>query len=76
MKAYCVAEKKQVDFVNKPQIVMTKNGRYALTGKCIKGHKMMKFISKKDLQDGSGLLSMLSLKTPLPKLPILGFILF
>ena len=76
MKAYSVAEKRQVEFANKPEIVITKNGRYALAGKCIKGHKMVKFISKKDLQDGSGLLSMLGLKTPLSKIPILGNILF
>ena len=80
MKSYCVACKNKTEYKEKPIInkTKTKNGkdRYLLVGKCIKGHKMMQYMGNNDVQQGSGLLSSLGLKTPLSKIPILGDILF
>ena len=70
--SYCVKEKKQTGFQGKPTIVRMKNGNYALKGRCPCGTMKYKFISK---QKANGLLSMLGIKTPLAKIPIIGQIL-
>ena len=73
-QSYCVKERKQTGFSGKPTIVQVKPGRFALKGKCAScGITKYKFISK---QTASGLLSMLGIKTPLAKIPIIGDILF
>ena len=70
--SYCVREKKQTGFKNTPTIVQMKNGRYALKGECPCGVMKYKFVSK---QKANGLLSLLGIKTPLAKIPIIGQIL-
>ena len=71
-QSYCLKEKKQTGFQGKPKVVQMKNGRYALMGRCPCGTMKYKFISK---QTASGLLSMLGIKTPLAKIPLIGDIL-
>ena len=70
--SFCLKERKQTGFQGKPTIVRMKNGVYALKGRCPRGVMKYKFLSK---QKASGLLSMLGIKTPLAKIPIIGQIL-
>ena len=73
MKSYCLKCKKYTKNIN-PQVSSTTNGKLMILSKCaICGSKKSKFINK---QEASGLLSKLSIKKPLSKVPILGDILF
>ena len=73
MKSYCVKCIKDTENIN-PRVLSTSNGRKTILSKCaICGSKKLRFI--KD-QEAKGLLSNLSVKTSLSKVPILGDILF
>ena len=73
MKSYCVKCIKDTENIN-PRVLNTSNGRKTILSKCaICGSKKLRFI--KD-QEAKGLLSNLSVKTSLSKVPILGDILF
>ena len=64
---------KKCESVN-PRVSATSNGRKMILSKCaICGSKMSKFIKN---QEAKKLLSSLSLKTPLSKIPLLGDVLF
>ena len=72
---YCLRCKTKTGFDGKPKIARTKNNRLVVAGKCDRcGSKKVSFISRN--KKGSGLLSMLGIKTGLSKIPILGDILF
>ena len=74
MDSYCVKCKKRTAYIGKPKLIRTKNNRYILKGQCsICKTNKTRFVSKKE---GNGLLSMLGIKTPLSKIPILGDIIF
>ena len=69
---YCVRCKKVTGFVSKPMLVQTKNRRHMIRGKCsVCGRTKTQFVNK-----GSGILSMLGIKTPLSKIPVVGPLLF
>ena len=73
MKSYCLKCKKYTKNIN-PQVSSASNGKLMILSKCaICGSKKSKFINK---QEASGLLSKLSIKTPLSKKPILDDVLF
>ena len=73
MEPYCLKCKKYTKNIN-PQVSSTSNGKLMILSKCaICGSKKSKFIKK---QEASGLLSKLSIKTPLSKIPLLADILF
>ena len=72
-QSYCVKEKKQTGFQGKPKIVQMKNDWYALVTKCPCRVIKYKFICQ---QTANGLLSMLGIKTPLSKIPLIGDVLF
>ena len=57
-----------------PKVSATNNGRIKILSKCaICGSKKSKFIKK---QEAKALLSNLTIRTPLSKIPILGDVLF
>ena len=73
MESYCSNCKKHTQNIN-PQVSSTSDGRVMILSKgAICGSKKSKFINK---QEAKGLLSKLSIKTPLSKIPVLGDILF
>ena len=73
MESYCLKCKKYTKNIN-PQVYSTSNGKFMIISKCaICGSRKSKFIKK---QDAKGLLSNLSIKTSLSKMPVLGDILF
>ena len=73
MKSYRLKCKKDTENID-PKVSNTSNGRKTILSKCaICGSKKLRFI--KD-QEAKGLLSNLSVKTSLSKVPILGDILF
>ena len=73
MKSYCLKCRKDTENIN-PRVSNTSNGRKTILSKCaICGSKKSIFIKN---QEAKGLLSILGLKTPLSKVPILGDILF
>ena len=73
MESYCLKCKKYTKNIN-PQVSSTSNGKLMIISKCaICGSRKSKFIKK---QDAKGLLSNLSIKTSLSKMPVLGDILF
>ena len=73
MKSYCLKCRKDTENINS-RVSNTSNGRTALLLKCAKcGSKKSKFIKN---QEAKGLLSNLSIRTPLSKAPILVDILF
>ena len=73
MKSYCLKCRKDTDDRD-PKILSSSNGRAMVLSKCaISGSKKSRFIKK---QEAKGLLSNLSIKTPLSKVTILGDILF
>ena len=60
-----------------PKLLRTENNCYAQIGKCDRcGGKKFTSVSKSDVQNGNGLLSMLGSKTPLAKILILGDLIF
>ena len=70
MNTYCVKCKRKTGFRSKPNLVRTKNNRLMLRSICnVCGSKKTRFVSA---QQGKGLLSMLGIKTPLAKIPIIG----
>ena len=73
MESYCLKCKKYQKNIN-PQVSITSDGKLMILSKCaICGSRKSKFIKK---QDAEGLLSKLSIKTPLSKIPIVGDVLF
>ena len=73
MESYCLKCRKYTKNIN-PQVSSTSNGKLMIISKCaICGSRKSKFIKK---QDAKGLLSNLSIKTSLSKMPVLGDILF
>ena len=70
---YCVSKRKYTGNID-PKVFRTKNNRFVVKSTCPScGHKKSKFVKK---QEASGILSMLGLKTPLAKLPLVGPLLF
>ena len=69
MLTYCLVCKKDTE--NKDaKLIKTKNGRLALSSKCVVcGSKKSKFMKK---QEAKGLLSNLGIKTPFSKIPLLN----
>ena len=73
MLSYCLKCKKNTESIN-PKVSKTTNGKTVMLSKCvICGSKKSKFIKE---QQAKGLLSNLSIRTPLNKMPLLGDILF
>ena len=73
MESYCLKCKKYTKNIN-PQVSSTSNGKLMILSKCaICGSKKSKFIKK---QEAKGILSSLGIKTPLSKIPLLGYVLF
>lgn len=73
IQVYCLKDKKMIH-PEHIKVVKAKNGRMRLSGICPICHgKVSKFLSS---HEGSGLLSMLGIKTPLSNIPLLGDLLF
>ena len=73
MELYCLKCRKYTKNIN-PQVSSTSNGKLMILSKCaICNSKKSKFINK---QEAKGLLTKLSVKTPLSKILILGDVLF
>ena len=73
IESYCLKCRKNTENID-PKISATSNGKtMILSNYAICGSKKSRFIKH---QEAKGLLSKLSIKTPLSKLPILGDILF
>ena len=73
MESYCLKFKKNTENIDR-KISSTSNGWAMILSKCeICGSKKPIFIKH---QQSKGLLSKLDIKTPLSKIPILGYILF
>ena len=73
MKSNCLKCRKDTENIY-PKISSSSNGRAMILSKCaICDSKRSKFIKK---QEAKGLLSNLSVRTPLSKIPIFGDILF
>lgn len=45
--------------IKNPELLRTSNGRARFVGKCPNGHRVSKFISKKDLVSGEGIVAKL-----------------
>lgn len=79
-QAYCVKCKAKRDFKHgQGKVVRTANNRHMLSGVCSQcGTRMNRFLSKGDMTDGNGLLSLLGLPIPdaLKNIPVLGSLLF
>ena len=72
MKSYCLKCRKDTENIN-PRVPKASNGRTMLLSKCgICGSKKSRFIKN---QEAKWLLSILGIRTPLSKAPILGDIL-
>ena len=72
-ESYCLKCKKNTENID-PKLLSTGNGTAMICSKCtICGSKKLRFIKN---QEAKGLLSKLGIKTPLSKVPILGYILF
>ena len=70
---YCLKCKNDTENIN-PRVSKTSNGKTMLLLKCAKcGSKIWRFIKN---QEAKGLLSNLTIRTPLSKVPLLGDILF
>ena len=73
MKSYCLKCRKNTKNIN-PRVSKTSNGRAMVLSTCaICDSKKSRFIKN---QEAKGLLSNLSFRMPLSKVPILGDILF
>ena len=73
MKSHCLKCRKNTENIN-PKVSKTSNGRTMLLSTCaICSIKNSRFIKN---QEAKGLLSNLSVKTPLSKVPLLGDVLF
>ena len=70
MLSYCLKSRKNTESKN-PKVVKTKNGRIMLLSKCtVHNSEKWKFIIE---QESLGLLSSLGMKTPLSKIPLIGW---
>ena len=73
MKSYCLKCKRDTENIN-TRISNTSNGKIMLLSKCVEcGSKKSKFVKN---QEAKGLLSNLSIRTPLSKVLLSGDILF
>ena len=73
MKSYCLKCRKNTENIN-PRVSKTTNGRTMVLSKCaICDSKKSRFVKNQEVK---GLLSNLSVRAPLSKVPILGDILF
>ena len=73
MLSYCLKYKKNTESIN-PKVSKTTNSKTMILSKCaICSSKKSKFIEE---QQAKGLLSNLSIRIPLNKIPLLGDILF
>ena len=73
MLSYCLKRKKDTESIN-PKVSKTRSGKTMILSECaICDSKKSKFIKE---QQAKGLLSNLSLRTPLNKIPVLGDIFF
>ena len=73
METYCLKCKKKNTENIDPKVLSTSNGKAIILSKCaICGSKRSRFIKN---QEAKGLLSNLSIRTPLSKVPILSDIL-
>ena len=73
MKSYCLKCRKDTENIN-PKVSDTSNGRTMVLSECAMcGSKKSRFIKN---QEAKGLLSNLGVRTPLSKVPLLGYILF
>ena len=73
MLSYCFKCRRNTKSIN-PKVSKTTNGKAIILSTCaICGCKKSKFIKE---QEAKGLLSNLGLRTPLNKIPVLGYILF
>ena len=73
MESYCLKCKNYTKNIN-PQVSSTNNGKLMILSRCaICNTKKCRFVKK---QETKGLLSILGIKTPLSKMPIVGDILF
>ena len=73
MLSYCFKCSRNTKSIN-PKVSKTTNGKAIILSTCaICGSKKSKFIKK---EEAKGLLSNLGLRTPLNKIPVLGYILF
>ena len=73
IESYCLKCRKNTENID-PTVSSTSNGKAMILSKCaIYGSKKSRFIKN---QQTKGLLSKLSIKTPLSNVPILGDILF
>ena len=69
MKTYCVKYRKDTENID-PKMVKTTNNRLIMQSKCpVCGIKKSRFVKK---QEAKGLLSILGIKTPLSKIPLLN----
>ena len=69
MKSYCLKCRKDTENIN-PRVSNTSNGKTMILSKgAICGSKKSRFIEN---QEPKGLLSNLSIRTPLSKVPVLG----
>ena len=73
MLSYCLKCKINTESID-PKVSATSNGKTTVLSKCaICGSKKSKLIKK---DEAKGLLSILGVRTPLSKIPLLGDILF
>ena len=73
MSSYCLKYRKNTESIN-PRVSRTNKAKTVISSKsAICGSKKSRFIRK---QEASRVLSNLGLKTPLNKIPLLGYILF
>ena len=73
MLSFCLKCKKNTESIN-PKVSKTSNNKIMILSQCaICGSKKSKFIKE---QQSKGLLSNLSIRTPLNKIPLLGDYLF
>ena len=73
MKPYCLKCRKDTENINS-RVSNTSKGRTIKSSKCATcGGKKTRFIKN---QEAKGLLSNLGVRTPLSKVPLLGYILF
>ena len=69
MKTYCVKYRKDTENID-PKMVKTTNNRLIMQSKCpVCGIKKSRFVKE---QEAKGLLSILGIKTPLSKIPLLN----
>ena len=69
MNTYCVKCKKDTENID-PKMFRTKNNRLVMQSKCpVSGIKKSRFVK---VQEAKGLLSILGIRTPLSKIPLLS----